>query len=309
MGQVIRARQLALGRNVAIKFVELAQPGDPGERAARFHREAELMAQVSHPNIITIFDFGVVDGRPYLVMEYVEGGDLRREMVPGKPMPQGRALTVLRPVARALDCLHSKGILHRDLKPENVLMHGEDTPKVADFGIAVSGPAAGSLTRTDMSMGTVGYVAPEQLYRLKVDERADQYSLAVIAYELLTGSMPLGAFPPPSRLNSDLSLAVDAVLMRALSEDRDDRYPTVLEFSDALERACAGARGRGRSRLRWVAAVGVLLAALAAVLARTGGRAGHATGPGDQTRPTGPVATAPPSDARRPGAAVNPPRP
>jgi formylglycine-generating enzyme required for sulfatase activity len=282
MGRVVLARQLALGRNVAIKFVELGQPGDPVERAARFRREAELMAQVTHPNIVTIFDFGVANGCPFLVMEYVEGGDLRREMVPKKPMPLRRTLAVLRPIVEALDCLHHKGILHRDLKPENVLMQREDVPKVADFGIAVSGQAVGSLTRADVSMGTVGYVAPEQLYRLSVDERADQYSLASIAYEMLTGYKPLGAFPPPSGVNRDLSPAVDAVILRALSEDRDDRYPTIREFGDALERACAGAGPPARSRVRdglpWIAAAAVVIAVSAAVLAGKGGRAGRAAG-------------------------------
>jgi serine/threonine protein kinase len=125
-GEVVLARQLALGRDVAIKFVDMSQAADPHEQVARFRREAELMAKISHPNIVTIYDFGTVDGQPYLVMEYVEGGDLRREMIPQQPMPVDRILALLRPIIRALDCLHRQEILHRDLKPENVLMHHED---------------------------------------------------------------------------------------------------------------------------------------------------------------------------------------
>src|SRR5262249_17074572 len=154
--------------------------------------------------IATIFDFGMADGRLYLVMEYIPGGDLRREMTPRKPMPVHRAIALLRPIAKALDCLHRQGILHRDLKPENVLMLDPDTPKIADFGIAVSDTSVGALTRADVSMGTVGYVAPEQLYRLDVNVLADQYSLGAIAYELLTGYRALGSIQPPSRLNRAL---------------------------------------------------------------------------------------------------------
>jgi formylglycine-generating enzyme required for sulfatase activity len=145
------------------------------------------------------------------------------------------------------------------LKPENVLMFDYDTPKIADFGIAVSDSSLGALTGADVSMGTVGYVAPEQLYRLKVNELADQYSLAAIAYELLTGYKPLGSFQPPSRLNHALGPKVDAVLMKALSEDRDDRYPTIREFSESLDQAVSGDRERARTRRALLATVGVCL--------------------------------------------------
>ena len=274
MGVVVLARQLALGREVAIKFVNVAVAAEPGEKVARFRREAELMARISHPNIATVYDFGTVDGQPYLVMEYVGGGDLRREMVAHEPMPVERSLALLRPIIRALSYLHRQRILHRDLKPENVLMFDEDTPKVADFGIAVlGGSAVESSTRTEQSMGTIGYVAPEQQYRLKVDERADQFSLAAITYELLTGHKPLGAFEPPSRLNRTLGASVDAVVMRALSEDRDDRYPTIQEFGDALDRALTGTRGRARS-LRRLAVGGAFLAALAGIVVVSRGRPG-----------------------------------
>ena len=299
MGEVVLARQLALGRDVAVKFVGQAVAAESGELAARFRREAEMMARVSHPNVVTIFDYGVASGRPYLVMEYVEGGDLRQRMG-APPMPAGRALAVLRPVFGALEHLHAKGILHRDLKPENVLMHHGETPKVADFGIAVMVEAAGELTRADLSMGTVGYVAPELLYRLKVDARADQYSLAVIAYELLTGAMPLGSFPPPSKFNPELGPDVDAVVLKGLSEDRDDRYDTIREFGDALEKALDPPARRLRPRLFRLAAGVIVLAALAGAIARPwelAGRTNAPTAPGVPPTPTLRPTPAPEADS------------
>src|SRR4051812_2163870 len=239
MGVAYLAKQLSLGRPVVIKFLTPGPDVDPAEQAERFRREAEMMAKISHPNIITIFDFGIDEGRPFLVMEYIEGGDLRKQMEPGRPLPVERVRPLVRRLVRALDFVHRHRILHRDLKPENILMDREDTPKVSDFGLAVPEAAAGSLTRSGLTMGTIGYIAPEQQYRLPVDERTDQYSLAAMTYELLTGHLPLGAFSKPSRLNPRVHPSVDAVILRALSEDRNDRFPTLGEFGDALDRALA----------------------------------------------------------------------
>jgi hypothetical protein len=255
MGEVYAARQLALGRKVALKFLALGPGVDPDERLDRFRREAELMARVSHPNILAVYDFGTIDDRPYLVMEYVEGGDLRRRMQPGQTMGVAQVRAILGPVCEALACLHRHGILHRDLKPENILMHDEHDPKVADFGIAVLQTGVGALTQTGYGLGTLGYVAPEQQYRLKVDERADQYSLAAIAYELLTGERPLGVFKPPSHYHPALGPGVDAVILRALQEDPGARFGSILDFGRKLDEALAG--GRSRSS-RWP--VGLLAA-------------------------------------------------
>jgi serine/threonine-protein kinase len=238
------ARQLSLGRLVVIKFLSPDANLDPIEQAGRFRREAELMACLSHPNITTIFDFGIEEGQPFLVMEYVEGGDLRKHMDGGKPMAVGRVRHLVGALVGALECLHQNGILHRDLKPENILMAGGQTPKVSDFGIAVPEAALGSLTHSGHFAGTIGYMAPEVQYRLPVDERADQYSLAAVAYELLTGHLPLGAFPLPSSVDRRLDPAVDEVFQRALCEDRGGRFATVREFGDALDRALAAPRKR-----------------------------------------------------------------
>ena len=142
--------------------------------------------------------------------EYIEGGDLRRFMTAGQPMPVDQARSILLQVGEALTYLHAKGILHRDLKPENILMPTGSLVKVGDLGIAVLQEEAGVLTQSSRGMGTIGYVSPEQQYGLKVDERTDQYSLAALSYELLTGRRPLGLFPPPSRSNPRLSRELDA---------------------------------------------------------------------------------------------------
>lgn len=266
MGEVYVARQLALARLVAAKFLAPEPDVEPHEALDRFRREAELMARVSHPNIVSVFDFGCVGNQPYLMMEYVEGGDLRRRMTPGEPSDVGDVRSVLRPVCEALSYLHRQGILHRDLKPENILMHDEVNPKVADFGIAVLSGGASTLTRTGHGLGTLGYVAPEQQYRLKVDERADQYSLAAIAYELLTGEKALGVFKPPSYHNTRLDSRVDAVILRALQEEPSERYPSIRDFGEALDEALAAVRPRSRwSLVRTLAVLAVLVACLATV--------------------------------------------
>ncbi|RUL82341.1 bifunctional serine/threonine-protein kinase/formylglycine-generating enzyme family protein [Tautonia sociabilis] len=263
MGEVFLARQESLGgRPVAIKLLFADEQSLSDERMVRFRREAELMGRVDHPNVVTVYDSGTAAGRPYLVMAYVDGGDLRQLMTPGVPMTIDRAKAIVVPVGEALTCLHRIGILHRDLKPENVLIGEDGRPKVADFGIAVLRGGAGALTGTEVGLGTPGYVAPEQQFRLSVDERADQYSLAALSYELLTGQVPLGVPKPPSRYNRALPPALDEVLLKALADDPDDRFPDVPAFLRAFEAALA-------HRRPWTRAGGyqVVLAAAAAAVA------------------------------------------
>lgn len=271
MGEVYVARQRTLDRLVAIKFLKPEDEPDPDPQAnlARFRREAELMAKVSHPHILSLFDFGEAGGRAYLVMAYVEEGDLRRRMCPGQPMPIAAVRSVLGPVGDALSYLHRQGIIHSDLKPENILLSEGVSPLVTDFGVAVFRAGSGSLTRTGRGVGTLGYVAPEQQYRLKVDERADQYSLAAMAYEMLTGQLPLGIFKPPSHLNPALTSEVDAVILRALQENPKDRFATVRELTEALDRALekGAAAGRGRKAHRWLIGTGSLLTVVIAAVA------------------------------------------
>jgi formylglycine-generating enzyme required for sulfatase activity len=249
MGAVYLARQSSLGRPVAVKILSLIPRTDPVDQIVRFRREAELMAQVHHANIVPVHDSGTVDGSPYLVMEYIEEGDLRRRMQPGHALPVEHVRPLVLPVAQALAYLHGHGIVHRDLKPENILMRYGCTPMLTDFGLAMLANDVGTPDRTDHVMGTLGYVAPEQQYGLAVDERADQYAMAAVIYELLTGHRPLGIVKPPSQLSAELGPGVDAVLLRALQEDPDDRYPTIQEFGVALDRALStpGADDKGKS--------------------------------------------------------------
>ena len=167
-------------------------------------------------------------------------------MTPGQPMPVDQARSILLQVGEALTYLHGKGILHRDLKPENILMPTDSLVKVGDFGIAVMQDEAGVLTQSARGMGTVGYVSPEQQYGLKVDERTDQYSLAALSYELLTGRRPLGLFPPPSRSNP--RAVPRAGRGRSCADCRRSPRtgsPASREFVTALDRALARRRRQG----------------------------------------------------------------
>ncbi len=241
MGKVYLASQRTLKRLVCVKVMSLPEGEDADQSRARFYREAELLASLSHPHILSIFDFGTTTDAnlPFLVTEYIEGGDLRRCMTPGQPMPIDRVRSIVLQVGEALTYMHGKGILHRDLKPENILMPTPSLVKVGDLGIAVLQDEAGVLTKSLRGLGTIGYVSPEQQYGLKVDERTDQYSLAALSYELLTGRRPLGSFQPPSRWNPNLGREVDSVVLRGLSEEPKGRFPDVGEFVTALDRALA----------------------------------------------------------------------
>jgi hypothetical protein len=259
MGKVYLARQQTLKRLVCVKVLSIPEGEDADLCRARCGREAELLASVSHPHILSVFDFGTTSDAnlPFLVTEYIEGGDLRRRMSTGKSMPVERVRSILMQIGEALEFLHARGMIHRDLKPENVLMPAELQCKVGDFGLAVMQENAGSLTRSGRGLGTIGYVSPEQQYGLKVDERADQYSLAAMTYELLTGRRPLGRFLPPSRLNSALPTELDPVILRGLAEEPTARYPSVRDFVSEVERHLR-LRHWKRFGLRF-AAMGVLL--------------------------------------------------
>ena len=301
MGRVYLARQRTLKRLVCVKVLAIPDGEDAELCRSRFEREAELLASVSHPHILSILDYGTTDdsGRPFLVTEYIERGDLRRLMAPGKSMPVDQARSILLQIGEALNCLHSKGILHRDLKPENVLMVSDSQVKVGDLGIAVLRDQAGLLTRSDYGLGTIGYVSPEQQYALKVDERTDEYSLAALSYEMLTGRRPLGVFPPPSQVNPGLSAEVDAAILRGLAEEPADRYPSIRDFLAALDRGLLSTPRRGRGLLLALAALAVVLVLAAGLAWRLG--FGPRIGPG-VVQPNAPAKD-------RPEAKPGPPKP
>jgi hypothetical protein len=246
MGAVYRARQTRLDRLIALKVLPPEAGRDP-TFAARFGREARTLARLSHPHVVGVHDFGEADGLYYLLMEHVDGGNLRQRMRTGRLSP-GEALAVARQICEALEYAHEAGVAHRDIKPENILLDKKGRVKVADFGLAkLLGPvpAEPQLTASHQIVGTLKYMAPEQLERpLEVDHRADLYSLGVVLYEMLTGELPFGRFSLPSEKDVGDSL-LDAVILRALERDPARRFQSAGEMGAALaavsERPAAGA--------------------------------------------------------------------
>jgi hypothetical protein len=235
MGAVYRARQPRLDRLVALKVLPAEAGRDPAF-AERFTREARALARLGHPNIVSVYDFGDSDGLYYLLMEFVDGTSLRPVLRPGLPRP-AEALRLGPPLCEALQYAHEEGVVHRDVKPENILLDGRGRVKVADFGLAkVLGDARpdARLTGTHQVMGTLHYMAPEQIERpLQVDHRADIYSLGVVLYEMLTGGLPLGRFPPPSE-RAAVDPRLDAVILRALEKEPGHRYQSAGELRSDL---------------------------------------------------------------------------
>ncbi len=240
MGTVYEAEDRARGR-VAVKVLPLALSGDRAF-VERFRREAKVLASLSHPHLVEVLDRGEDHGRCFFVMEYVRGEGLRRLMERG-PMPWRDALRVAREVLTGLGYAHGRGVVHRDLKPENVLLDDAGRARLVDFGLSriVRGEAAEAvsrLTRTDVILGTYEYMAPEQrIGSPSVDDRADLYAVGVILYEMLTGQLPLGRFPPASELRPGTPEALDEVIHRALATAPTGRYPSAVAFREAIERA------------------------------------------------------------------------
>jgi serine/threonine protein kinase len=240
MGQVFRATQLSLDRPVAIKILNPSlQDNSP---LLAFHRESRLMASLAHPNVVGIHDCGQIDDQFFLVMEHVAGRSLRESMVEGRAWSASRAAPVLDAVAQALSYIHAKGILHLDLKPENVLYTPEGTVKITDFGLAIPQGDAQNFSDLTWAQGSVDYCSPEQRYGLPQDQRSDVFSLAVLAYELLTGRVPGRFFVPATQRNPQLPNALDEVLRRGLARDPVERYPTVEEFRCELDKVLNSAR-------------------------------------------------------------------
>jgi serine/threonine protein kinase len=200
MGAVYKARQPALDRFVALKILRPGTAGDPGF-AERFNREARALARLNHPNIVGVHDFGQAGGLHFLVMEFVDGANLREVEHAGQLAPE-QALAIVPQICEALQFAHGEGIVHRDIKPENILLDKKGRVKITDFGIAkILGQTSErvSLTGAKDVVGTPHYMAPEQVEKpLTVDHRADIYSLGVVFYEMLTGELPLGRFAAPS---------------------------------------------------------------------------------------------------------------
>jgi hypothetical protein len=260
MGAVYKARQPRLDRLVALKILPPETAHDPGF-AERFNREARALARLNHPNIVTVHDFGHVGGEGgppptasgssqtssteaqsppalhYLLMEYVDGGNLRQVEDSGKLTPE-QALAIVPQICEALQFAHSEGIVHRDIKPENILLDKRGRAKITDFGIAkILGrlTQVAPLTSHRDVIGTPHYMAPEQIEKpLAVDHRADIYSLGVVFYEMLTGELPLGKFAPPSR-KAQVDVRLDEVVLHALEKEPALRFQQASEIKTAIE--------------------------------------------------------------------------
>jgi serine/threonine-protein kinase len=259
MGVVYQAVDPTIGRQVAIKTIRLNEVDDPDERAKlreRLFREARSAGILSHPGIVTIYDMEERGDIAFIAMEFVDGPTLDQLLSSKQAMAPERLINILRQTAAALDYAHAKGIIHRDIKPANIMLASDGTVKITDFGIAKV-TTSQQYTQTGTILGTPNYMSPEQVQGLAVTGRADQFSLAVIAFEMLAGERPftgehlttvvykiVAEDPPPvQRLNPTLSPQIDAVLRRALLKKPEGRYNLCIEFVNGLDGACNNTPG------------------------------------------------------------------
>jgi eukaryotic-like serine/threonine-protein kinase len=319
MGVVYRGERLAINRPVAIKFLsEGYAVTEDGRR--RFEVEARAMSRLEHPNCVPVTDFGVDEGSPYLVMDYVNGRTLREMLVDEWRLPPARAVALVRQVLAGVAHAHAQGIIHRDLKPENVLVtpvegHGEHA-RIVDFGLAKLRDD-GSFT-TGVAVGTPGYMSPEQTIGEKADERADVYACGIILYELLTGAKPFQSEipfevmrqhrevpPAPLATAADgvaISPRLEAVVMKALAKAREDRYQSASAFREALESVdeAGGADGArpGRTGRIVLVALGVAVLTIVGLVAALAGRGGGASAPASGSSSRAAAAGVDPGQAR-----------
>jgi tetratricopeptide (TPR) repeat protein len=263
MGEVFRARDTRLGRDVAVKILTAALAGDP-DSVRRFEKEARAVASLSHPNVVPLFDVGEQDGVRYAVSEYVEGETLRARLK-REPMPPGEAADVAAQIAEGLSAAHRKGFVHRDIKPENVILAHATFARILDFGLAkrTAGLTALSVSEEDITQsafltepgiiaGTVGYMSPEQVRGEPVDGRSDIFSLGVVLWEMLTGRRPfhgdspvetlsaiLREEPPPDPVLAGLPSEFERILRRALQKRPEDRYASAADLAVELRRLAA----------------------------------------------------------------------
>ncbi len=311
MGTVYLGHDPVIGRSVAIKVITVRPATEEEARQyhERFLREAQAAGALVHPNIVAVHDIGQdpATGQPYIVMEHVEGQDLKKVIKSRAPLPPEEATRICLQIASALDYAHSRGIVHRDIKPANVLISERGQVKITDFGVARL--PGSDLTQTDQMVGSPGFMSPEQLRGTAVDGRSDLFALGVILYELLTGKSPfegesvsevlyrISTQPadPPSEVDPDVSADFDPILEKALCKDPDGRFQTGREMMAAL-RAAAGEGAEIAGRTEAGEARGTS--------ARAGGASRDGAGPGAAARPAPPSGSRSPATQRRLGALI-----
>ncbi len=272
MGVVYQAVDPTIGRSVAIKTIRLREVDDAEQRdrlRERLFREARSAGVLSHPNIVTIYDMDEEDGTAYIAMQFVNGPTVEALLEDQETLTPEQIFRILRQTALALDFAHSKGIVHRDIKPANIMIDEDGTVKIADFGIAKAS-ASGNLTASGTILGTPNYMSPEQVQGTAITGRSDQFSLGVVAYEILTGERPFAgenlgtvvyrivAEPAaePAQINPALGEEIGAALQKALQKNPKRRFLSCTEFVNSLIAACEatpGWHGLARSQTATVA--------------------------------------------------------
>src|ERR687887_1327841 len=251
MANVYLPEDQELGRRVAIKMLDDRHSQDE-QFVERFRREAKNAAGLSHPNIVSIYDRGEAEGTYYISMEYLEGRSLKELILARGPAPISVAIDYARQILAALRIAHRQGLVHRDIKPHNVLVDSEGRLKVTDFGIARAGPS--QMTEEGSIIGTAQYLSPEQAQGAPVTPSSDLYSVGIVLYELLTGTVPFaGESPvelamkhlsktpdPPSKLRPEVPRDLDFVVLRALAKGPDERYQSAEEMDADLARVARG---------------------------------------------------------------------
>src|ERR1700726_3857989 len=250
MGVVYRAADPVIGRAVAVKTIQLSEEGtglSRPELLSRFQTEARAAGLLTHPNIVVVFDAGEEEGLYYITMELVEGKSVQALLDAGHAFPLPRVLRIMEQTCSALQFAHERNVVHRDIKPANIMLTGDDTVKVTDFGTAKI-LQFGTVQQTAHVMGTPSYISPEQVKGRAVDGRSDIFSLGVMLYEMITGEKP---FPgqnittviykivneepiPPKQVNPSVHPGISAVVMRALAKDPDTRYQSCREMLEDL---------------------------------------------------------------------------
>ncbi len=262
MGAVYKARDTELERIVALKLIRADLAGNP-EILRRFKQELILAREVTHRNVIRIFDLGQAKGFKFITMEFVDGRDLRAVLREKGPVSPDETVRIISQVCRALESAHAAGVVHRDLKPQNIMLDAKDRVYVMDFGIAHSLETPG-MTQTGALMGTPEYMSPEQAKGIKVDARSDLFALGIIFYEMLTNISPFKADTalatllkrtqerprPPVEVDPTIPQAISDVVMKCLEIDRDHRYSTPGRFSRILGRRCRPAFAPSPQRCR-----------------------------------------------------------